>query len=687
MSTAASPAYDAGSIDSLQLRAKLQENAGDFTGAEETRRLSVDLKPNDASLLTDLGTTLLHLQRFDEALDCYQRAAAIGPDQAGSHFGGSLVLAQLGRTDEALQAVERAIALRPGVAAYLSHRGHLLLRLGRQDEAVVALRSALEHDPDNAGIHNTVADILLRDHMSQEALYHAIRAAACAPSVARHQIRVAHLLTRHLRLVDTIEAYRRAIELQPNDWRLHAQLGALFVRLDRLEEAVAELKRALEIDAQGQVAFELSNTLLRMGKHAAAQEAIDRAVQLAPDEPPFRARQTEIEDVVAGRRMNLVASRFLAEQSTVILASEEFLAPACIRYTNFPEVNPQFGKHHVTSLYIEKRRWVPEISLHQLPADTTLAVPNGEDFIPLAGGNIVAEQMRRDWQYRNLVEAIGECTGDETIPQQAVLIGRYGVRTWGHWLGELLPKVVAVESRWPGRFSFIVPDRFVSDPVHKTALESLAYYGIGRDRLVLAPEKTKYLCANLYVVSPVWSAENMLHPRIAALMREHGPHDPEPTAGWLKAALLRRATRTRNIENIADVEKILVGHGFSLVDIEKLTFRQQVEMFKNASAIACVLGSGLTGLMYAPRGVKVLTLAPAEWGDSFFYSMMQERDAVFADIRGPTAAKESSGIGTSGFTVPLNELLAGVQAIGLDDDGADGEIQTAIVGTPNISMK
>jgi len=67
--------------------------------------------------------------------------------------------------------------------------------------------------------------------------------------------------------------------------------------------------------------------------------------------------------------------------------------------------------------------------------------------------------------------------------------------------------------------------------------------------------------------------------------------------------------------------------------------------------------------MYAPRGVRVLTLAPAEWGDLFFYSMMQERNAVFADIRGHTAATNSAGVGTSAFTVPIEALKAGLAAI------------------------
>jgi hypothetical protein len=303
-------------------------------------------------------------------------------------------------------------------------------------------------------------------------------------------------------------------------------------------------------------------------------------------------------------------------------------------------------------------------------------VPNGEEFIAIVGSTVVAEQIRRDWSDKNLTDAFATCTESIQVDGPTVLIGRYGIRTWGHWLGELLPKIVVVESRWPGRFRFMIPDRFTTDPVHITALESLAYYGISPDRLVLAPPKTMYACPELYVVTSTWSAERVFHPEVAALMRERGPRDREPAHGWLNAALLRRSTRTRNIQNIAAIEKILVAHGFAIIDIEKLNFRQQVDLFKNANAIVCVLGSGLTGLMYAPSGVKTLTLAPGEWGDLFFYSMFQERDAVFADVRGRTTALDRDSASTSGFTVPTEALLAGLAAIGLENGAPDEVRQT-----------
>nr|WP_294555572.1 WcbI family polysaccharide biosynthesis putative acetyltransferase [uncultured Rhodopila sp.] len=658
---------DGGNSDALRLLARLQEDAGNLVDAEKTRRKLLDLRPDDAEAWSDLGTVLSRLNRSDNALACYRKAISLGPTLASGYFGASCVLAHLGRIQEAALAAEHAIARRPGVSAYLSHLGHLLSRLGRPEDAIDAMSRALEHDPCNAGIHNFVADVRLKsDHLSKQGLYHACRAADCAPEVASYQVKVAQLLTRHLRLVEAIEAYERAIGLQPRDWRLHSEMAGLFVRLGRLEDAASQLELARDCESpDASVAFDLGVVLAQMGRFADAASAVSRAICARPDEASFQTFKAELGDIIAGHRLALVEARFVATESRVIVDSDIITMPACIRYTNFQEVNPAFGRQHETQLYVERRRWLPDVRLCQLPAGTTLAVPNGDDFLPVTGQRVVAEQVRENWSYEDLTAAIESCTEQRAITQPCVLIGRYGIRTWGHWLGELLPKVVAVEARWPGRFCYGLPDRFAYDPAHDTAMQSLAYYGVSEDRLILLAPRTRYACSELHVVTSTWSKERVFHPAIAALMRERGPRDEEPAPGWLKAGLLRRATKTRNIVNLDEVEEILVHHGFTVVDIERLNFRQQVDLYKNADAIACVLGSGLTGLMYAPRGVKVLTMAPGEWGDLFFYSMMQERSAVFTDVRGWTVSADSAGAATSAFTVPAEPLLAGLAAIGI----------------------
>ncbi len=54
-----------------------------------------------------LGQTLNLLERYDEAIDAYQKGAALEPDYPTPHFGMALAHASLGRVEQARAAAER----------------------------------------------------------------------------------------------------------------------------------------------------------------------------------------------------------------------------------------------------------------------------------------------------------------------------------------------------------------------------------------------------------------------------------------------------------------------------------------------------------------------------------------------------------------------------------------------------
>lgn len=61
-----------------------------------------------------LGVALQQQQRFDAALECFERAASLAPDDAESHNARALILQASGRIPQALEAFRTAMALAPG---------------------------------------------------------------------------------------------------------------------------------------------------------------------------------------------------------------------------------------------------------------------------------------------------------------------------------------------------------------------------------------------------------------------------------------------------------------------------------------------------------------------------------------------------------------------------------------------
>ena len=109
---------------------------------------------------------------------------------------------------------------------------------------------------------------------------------------------------------------------------------------------------------------------------------------------------------------------------------------------------------------------------------------------------------------------------------------------------------------------------------------------------------------------------------------------------------------------------MLAANGFRTVEIGAMPFRAQVAIFQGATAIVSVLGSGLSGLIYAPPKVDRRSLSDG-WADDFFFAMMRNRTAALADIRGPSTNDDARGAAVSSFTVDPAALEGGLRALGL----------------------
>jgi hypothetical protein len=250
------------------------------------------------------------------------------------------------------------------------------------------------------------------------------------------------------------------------------------------------------------------------------------------------------------------------------------------------------------------------------------------------------------------------------------LLARFGEGTWGHWLGEILPRATLAEHFFPGKFAYVVPAWTTTAGSTKFAdsvLESLRAYGIGEDRIYRLIEDTGYRFRSLSTVTSV-RADRAMHPEALELMRTNVVLVPESFTGYFPArmAMLRKAVKRRGVANALAVEQLLNQLGFFCLEIEDYSFSAQVALFRAATTVLCVLGSGLTGLIYSPDHVNVVAPAPENWGDSFFYPLVQQRAGKFIDIRGPIEGLDPVLRRDSTFTVPLDELAMTLKLLYID---------------------
>ena len=121
--------------------------SGRNSEAVNAYQTAVALSPQDAEAFTNLGATLKELGRLDEAEASYMQAIVLKPDLAEAHCNLGNTLKELGRLDEAEASYKQAIELKPDFALAYYNLGATLKELGRLDEAEASYTQAIALKP------------------------------------------------------------------------------------------------------------------------------------------------------------------------------------------------------------------------------------------------------------------------------------------------------------------------------------------------------------------------------------------------------------------------------------------------------------------------------------------------------------------------------------------------------------
>ncbi len=124
--------------------------SGKLVELEECYKKIIAVKPSYEAYI-NLGDTQIALGKLPEAIQDYNNALAIKPDDFRAHLGLGDALSLLDNPEIASLSIvcyKKALALNPGNAKNYNYLGIALSRLGEQAEAIDCFRKALSIDPD-----------------------------------------------------------------------------------------------------------------------------------------------------------------------------------------------------------------------------------------------------------------------------------------------------------------------------------------------------------------------------------------------------------------------------------------------------------------------------------------------------------------------------------------------------------
>ncbi|MBV9985355.1 tetratricopeptide repeat protein [Bradyrhizobium sp.] len=255
-----------------------------FADAIESYDRALSLRPDDAELRYNRGNALLALGRPCEALEAYERALLTKPDHVEALCNRGAALAALGQSDEALSSYDRALAVAPHFSEALANRGNALKALGRLDDALSSYERALTARPGDAQALFNRGVTLHELKRFEEALASYDDALAASPDHSEALSNRGDALKELGRLQEALASYDRALAVRPDYAEALSNRGNLLKLLRRFDDALASYDAALRLRPDYPEA--LSNravTLQALDRIDEALASCDRALALASD--------------------------------------------------------------------------------------------------------------------------------------------------------------------------------------------------------------------------------------------------------------------------------------------------------------------------------------------------------------------------------------------------------------------
>ncbi len=189
----------------------------------------------------------------------------------------------------------------------------------------------------------------------------------------------------------------------------------------------------------------------------------------------------------------------------------------------------------------------------------------------------------------------------------AALASKWAGRNYYHWLIDCLANLArlveiaggrpltllvpkALPEQWNAPLEFLLPDHFT--------LRRASGWVQAERCLMPSPGHLR---------PAAWLPEKELNFLRENVFRHYGL-DPEPS-GDRRIFISRAGAGSRRLVNEAELEAMLKPLGFETVQLETLTFEQQVRLFHGAAIVAGVHGAGFANLIFAGR-TRVLELFP-----------------------------------------------------------------------------
>lgn len=227
--------------------------------------------------------------------------------------------------------------------------------------------------------------------------------------------------------------------------------------------------------------------------------------------------------------------------------------------------------------------------------------------------------------------------------------------SYAHWLLDELPRLISL--RREGDFPILIAH--TDSEFSRTAVKLAHCHA----RLI-EPARRHHIQADQLVVPalPGW---------IGRVSAEHVRRITDFAAPWVKSSrvsperiyLSRALAQRRRVENESEIRAALEAQGFVTVQLENLSWFDQMSLFDGAKLVVAPHGAGLANLVFSRPGTRVIECFGREYVNACFSQLADvcslEYLPLVADGVGPCGMDPKAN--RRDFTVSLHALLAALK--------------------------
>ncbi len=274
------------SVQTLLEQGHEQLDRGKYQAALETFQQAAILEPQNPQVLYGLGLACYKLYEHHESVKYLDRALEIQKDYIPALAQRGLAYKQLNQNENANADFERAIEIKPKDYEDWQGRCIAFAELQQYEEALLSIDKAVKLNPDSheAWIYHGITLANLGRH--EEALVSEDKAVKLKPD--SHEAWMYHgislgSLGRH---EEALVSEDKAVKLKPDSHKAWMYHGIALANLDRQgkEKAINSFDKAIELKADFNAAWMYRGiTLANLNRLQEAVDSYDRAIEIQPD--------------------------------------------------------------------------------------------------------------------------------------------------------------------------------------------------------------------------------------------------------------------------------------------------------------------------------------------------------------------------------------------------------------------